>query len=246
MISFKSRNQAIRQADRITRFTNSVYPHVSESKIKKSVEHQQAIKYPDDICYKLGNFKLKKSMELDNLRYKHGQGIDLFRDIINMLKQHKIGNCYESAVIAQIIGKINGINNIYPSKIFFNKNKSGYQTQLDHVVAIITDKPFKPEGYYNFRNKDAIIVDPWLGVTEYVGDYINKLRTNFVNIFPAIPDSKISFKILKNITNTLEEFKKERKYVFKPDFSFKLHTDELLSLQDAESLKKEFPELIIK
>ena len=246
MISFKSRNHAIRQADRITRFANSVYPHVSESKIKKSVEHQQAIKYPDNICYKLGNFKLKKSMELDNLRYKHGQGIDLFRDIINMLKQHKIGNCYESAVVAQIIGKINGINNIYPAKIFFNKNNSKYQTQLDHVVAIITDKSFQPEGYYNFKNNDAIIVDPWLGITEYAGDYINKLRTSFVNIFPAIPDSKYLFKSLRNITNTLEEFNQKRKNMFKPDFSFKLHTDELLSLQDAETLKKEYPELIFK
>ena len=246
MISFKSRNEAIRKADRITRAVNSIYPHISESKIKKSVEHQQAKRFPDNICYKLGNFKLKKSIELDNLRYKQGEGIDLFRDIINMLKQKKIGNCYESAVVAQIIGKIHGINNIYPSKIFFNKNRSGHQMQLDHVVAIITDKSFKPDGYYSFKNKDAIIVDPWLGVTEYVGDYINKLRTSFVNIFPAIPDSKISYKILKSITNTLEGFRNERKYVFKPDFSFKLHTNELLSLEDTETLKKEYPELILK
>ena len=246
MISFKSRNQAIRDADRITRAVNSVYPHISESRIKKSVEHQQALKYPENICFKLGNFKLKKSIKLDNLRYECGQGIDLFRSIINMLKQHKIGNCYESAVVAQIIGKINGISNIYPAKIFFNKNKSGFQTQLDHVVAIITDKSFKPERYYNFKNNDAIIVDPWLGVTEYVGDYVNKLRTNFANTFSGLSDLKYTFKFLKSTTHNIEEFKEVRKCMFKPDFSFKLHTDELLSLEDAEVLKKEFPELILK
>ncbi len=246
MITFQSRNKAIRDADRITRAVNSIYPHISESKIKKSVEHQQAIKYPDNICYKLGNFRLKKSMKLDNLRYKQGDGTDLFRDIINMLKQHKIGNCYESAVVAQIIGKVNGINNIYPAKIFYNKEKSGYQTQLDHVVAIITDKSFEPKGYYNFKNKDAIIVDPWLGVTEYAGDYINKLRTDFANIFSGISDLKYTFKFLKSITHNIEEFKEKRKYMFKPDFTFKLHTEELLSVQDAEILKKEYPELILK
>ena len=246
MISFKSRNEAIRNADRITRAVNTIYPHISESKIRKSVEHQQAIKYPSNICYKLGDFKLKKSLMIDNLRFKHRGGTDLFRDIINMLKEHKIGNCYESAVVAEIIGKINGIKNIYPAKIYFNKNKSGYQMQLDHVVAIITDKSFKPEGYYNFKNNDAIIVDPWLGVTEFAGDYINKLRTNFANIFPGIPDLKDTYKFLKSITHNVEEFKTERKHMFKPDFTFKLHTDELLSVKDAESLKKEYPELILK
>ncbi len=246
MISFKSRNEAIRKADRITRAVNSIYPHISESRISNSVKHQQAIKYPKDICVKLGNFKLNKSLMIDNLRFKHGKGIDLFRDIINMLKEHKIGNCYESAVVAQIIGKINGIENIFPAKIFFNKNSSGYQQQLDHVVAIITDKSFKPEGYYNFKNKDAIIVDPWLGVTEYAGDYINKLRTNFADIFPGIPDLKYTFNLLKSISHNVEEFKTKRKNTFKPDFSFKLHTDELLSAKDAESLKKEYPELILK
>ena len=246
MISFQSRNSAIRQADRITRSVNSIYPHISESKTKKMAEHQQFLNYPDKICYKLGNLKLKNSIKIDTLRYKHREGIDLFRDIIDMLKNHKIGNCYESAVVAEIIGKINGIKNIYPSKIFFNKNSSGYQTQLDHVVAIITDNSFMPDRYYSFKNKDAIIIDPWLGITEFAGDYINKLRTNFVNIFSGIPDYKDTSKFLKRTTNNIEEFKKTQKYMFKPDFSFKLHVNEVLSIEDANTLKNEYPELVIK
>ena len=107
MISFKSRNEAIRKADRITRAVNSIYPHISESRSKKKINHFQAIHYPNDICYKFGNLGWRNSLKLDTLRYRSGNGIDLFKNIIDMLKNKKIGNCYEDSVLAQIIGKIN-------------------------------------------------------------------------------------------------------------------------------------------
>jgi len=246
MISFKSRCEAIRKADRITRKVNSIYPHISESRNRINIKHFQEKYYPLPICYKLSNLNLKNSNKLDSLRYRNGEGIDSFRNIIDMLKNNKIGNCYEESILAQIIGKINGIENIYPSKIFFNRNSSGHQVQLDHVVAIITDKPFNKGSYYNFKNKDAIVVDPWLNITDYVGDYICKLRTNFVNIFPNIPDMKYTINNLPKITKNIKEFNIERKKIFKPDFSFKLHTDDLLSSEDTITLRKEYPELIIK
>ena len=134
MITFKSRCESIRKAERITRAAKSVYPHISESKSRKAINHFLDINYPDPICYKFSKLKFSNSTKLDNLRYRGGMGIDLFRNIIDMLKDKKIGNCYEEAVLAQIIGRINGIKNIYTSKIYFNKNSSGYQTTWSNCV----------------------------------------------------------------------------------------------------------------
>ena len=246
MISFKSRDQAIRQADRLTRLAASVYPHVSESKSRMNIRHFQEKHYPLPICYRFGNLNVKNSNKLDALRYRSGDGIDLFRNIIDTLKNHKIGNCYEESVLAQIIGKINGIKNIYPSKIYFNRNSSGCQMQLDHAVAIITDKPFEKGYKYDFRHKDAVIIDPWLGITEYAGDYIRRLKTNFIELFPTIPDFKYTLQNLAKYSENIDRFRKERKKIFKPDFSFMLHQEEVLSDEYTKILKEEYPELIIK
>ena len=246
MISFKSRNIAIRQAGRITERVNSVYPHISESRINLKINHFQSIKYPDPICNKLGKLKLKNSTKIDNLRYRSGEGIDLFRNIIDMLKNKQIGNCYEEAILAQIIGKINGVKNIYPSKIYFNKNSSGEQMQLDHVVAIITEKPFDKGYKYDFKNKDAIVIDSWLGITEFVGDYIRRIKTDFIEMFPSIPDVKYSLRNLARYTKDINQFKQGRKAIFKPKFSFMPHNNEFLPDEYIKTLKNEYPELILK
>lgn len=243
MISFKSRNQAIKNADKITRLAHSVYPHISESRIRTSVGHQLLVSKSEKNGYKLSNMVLKNSTKIDTLRYKSGEGIDLFRNILDMLKTHKIGNCYENAVLAEIIGKINGIKNIYPVKIYFNRNSSGAKTQLDHVVTIITDINLNKNVKYDLTNKSAIVLDPWLGITEYVSEYVNKLRNDFEKIFSKIPDDSISIRKILLTAKNPKEFHEAKKKVFKPDFSFMLHDDELLSQKDAEILKQEYPEL---
>ncbi len=246
MISFKSRNQAIKNADRITRSVSSIYPHISGSRSGIKIRHFQQIHYPLPIYYRFGNLNLKNSNKLNSLRYRSGEGIDLFRNIIDTLKNHKIGNCYEESVLAQIIGKINGIQNIYTSKIYFNRNSSDCQMQLDHAVAIITDKPFVKDRKYDFKHKDAVIIDPWLGITEYAGDYIRRIKTNFINLFPNIPDFTYTLNYLAKYSQNINQFHKERKKIFKPDFSFMLHEEEVLSDEYTKILKKEYPELNFK
>lgn len=246
MINFKSKNIAIKNADRITRAANSIYPHISESKNRKKISHFQTINFPNEICYKLSNLGWKNTVKIDKLRYRSGEGIDLFRNIIDMLKNNRIGNCYEESILAQIIGKINGINNIYPSKIFFNRNSSGCQSQLDHVVAIITDKPFKNGYKYNLKKKDAIVIDTWLGITEYIGDYIRRIKTDFIELFPGIPDYEYSRKNIVRMSDNIDQFKQKRKKIFKPDFSFMLHDEGVITDEYVKKLKEEYPELILK
>ena len=247
MISFKSRQLPIRQADRITRSVNSIYPHISESKTRYFIS-KQIQKNDNDLKqgYKLSNLMLKNSNKIDSLRYKGGFGIDSFKNIISMLKEHKIGNCFEASILAQIIGKINGQKNIYPAKMYLTRNSSGATMQLDHIISIITEKPFDKNAQYKFKDKDAIVIDPWLGVTDYAGNYFKRLRTEFAKMFSMIPDNNFSVKRLALDSKNINEFKQKQKEMFKPDFYLKLYDDELVSESDTEVLKKEFPELIIK
>ncbi len=246
MINFRSKNSAIRQADRITRTVNSVYPHISESKSKLNIDKFISKNTENEKRnYTLSKLKLKNSMKLDNLRNRGGYGFEQFRIIIENLKKHKIGNCYEESVLAQIIGKINGIKNIYPASVYYTKSPFEKSIKFYHAVAIITDKPFAKDYKYQFKNKDAIIVDPWLGITEFAREYFNRLITQFAKEFPnKISDNTNLLKCISRDSKSIEEFNTKRRQCFKPEFFLTLHDDEVLSEADAEKLKQEFPELI--
>jgi len=247
MINFRSRNEALRQADKITRKAASVYPHISESKVEIAVDKLLQNNYDNNnTMYKLCNIKLKKSLEIDNLRNSAESGFAYYTHLIKWLKNNKLGNCYEESILAQMIGKINGIKNIYAARIFFNRNSSGAEMRLSHVISVITDKPFNKDAKYKFKNKEAIIIDPWLGITEFAGEYFNKLRNDFGHIFTLIASNESSIPLSVSKTKSLKEYNKIRKANFKSDFSLKLVEDNIESDSYIIQLKKMFPELIIK
>lgn len=246
MISFRSRNLAIRQADRITRGVKSIYPHVSESKKQVFINHKLKEKFDDlKLRYKLCDIKLRNGLQIENLRSTAGTGADYYRNVIQWFKNKKRLNCHEESILAQIIGKINGIKNIYTARIFINKNSSCPEQRLGHIVAVITDIVFEKDKKYKFKNNEAIILDPWLGITEYAGEYFSKLRNEFGHIFPHLISNEKP--IPKDITSTksIKEYNKIRKENFKSDFSLKLVDENLDSEEYVLELKKEHPELIL-
>ena len=248
MISFKSRNPLITNTDRITRAANSVYPHVSQSKVAGSIEKQllcmdnQAL-----MTRRLQDLQIKNSVILNTLRFKMTSGMELLRNIIAALKNNHIGNCYEDARLAEIIAKINGQMNVYPMKIFLNRNRSGFDMKLEHVVSVLTDKTIEPNYKYVLKNKDAIILDPWLGITEFAGTYNEKLKNGYGHNFDYMPDSSFAMNMLAKTSKNLNDFKAKRKQeCFNPLIKFFLHEDPAVTAEQAELLKNEYPELVLK
>lgn len=95
-----------------------------------------------------------------------------------------LGNCAEEAKLAELIGKISGIKNIYSGSIFAGKGFA------KHDVAFITDKEIKENKKYQFKNKEALIIDPWLGITEFAGNYFKTIKTNFSKLLDIRGNSK--------------------------------------------------------
>lgn len=178
MITFTSRQKDIRNADLITRKAHSVYPHISESrvsaiiskdKVKELFWGQMSMEY----ALKFAGERLKMECDEKNL-YAH---------VIEALK-NGLGNCAEEAKLAELIGKINGIKNIYSGSIFAGKGFA------KHDVAFITNEEIKPNKKYKFKKKDALIIDPWLGITEFAGNYFKIIKTNFAKLLEIRGNSK--------------------------------------------------------
>ena len=141
----------------------------------------------------------------------------LYRNIVEALKTAKIGNCYDEAKLAEIIGKVNGQKNIYSGKIFCNNDKMAF-----HEVAIITDNEVLPNKKCELKDRNTVVLDPWLNTTEFAEQYLVNLKSGFKKFFPDLKRKrKINLK-------------------FEPDFTRPLTGGVI------RTLKSNYPELIIK
>ena len=171
----------------------------------------------------------------------------MLKNVINILKNKRTGNCYETARLAEIIGKISGQENIYPMKIFVSKNKSGLLLPLDHVVAVISKKKIEPNKRYEFNGNEAIIIDPWLGVTDFCNNYLSKLKNDYAHLFMNMSDNEFSMRFLAKTSKNLAEFKQNKpEKVYNPTVKFLLHEDGAVKPEEISILNKEYPELLIK
>lgn len=103
-----------------------------------------------------------------------------FKQLLN----RKLGNCEENAVAAAAILKMNGVKNASIATL------SHEQAYIDHVVAVFNKDGSQFTG--KIINNKTIVVDPWLGVTDYANNYFAQNRT-LLSQFMYIPsEGKIS------------------------------------------------------
>lgn len=216
MISFEARNHVLKKPDMIARKAHTIYPHLSTSRVRGIINKDYSKQT------RIEKAMMKISRKLIDMRNKMADKISELPIVIKSMKEGKVGNCYEEARLAEIIGRINGEKNIYSGRIFFGSPDSK-EKPLDHVVAFITSKNVEPKNMLTLKNKEGIIIDPWLGIADFAGEYFNKLKTIFKPQFERIPNktSEIGFRI-------------------EPNF------EEFVGEGSVEELKVNFPELIIK
>ena len=234
MITFESRQKVIRNADLITRKAHSLYPHVSESRIVSMIGEDKV----KDLFW--GNMSLRYALKFAAQRYN--MEIDeknLYRYVLESL-QGGLGNCSEEAKLAELIARINGQKNVYSGKIFAGKGFA------KHEVAFITDKEIKPDKKYHFKNKDALIIDPWLGVTDFAGRYFKSLTKQYAKLLQIRGNAKPSLQAdfsAKLTPKKLGDLKKGHPELIIRNYrpiSFKGHSDALRYAQRTKFINKIF------
>lgn len=184
-IPFKSRNKIIRYADDIVRRVNVCYPRISSTRIEC---YNNISKFPNiepKLIQKIENsVRSLKSKLFD----EENTFFDNIKAFIFPVKRYKVGNCGESAQLASIIAKINGLKDCQIVQLMNDKGED-----LDHVVLLVNDKK-------------SYIIDSWLGFADYVHNALNKYKNEYRHIL-NIEDSE-SVILSSDIDNVYNDFLK--------------------------------------
>jgi len=245
MITFEARQKPLQYAGIIERKAHNIYPHISCSKLDKRYIHAYSEhKFPVDV---LDRIYEKVIVKLRELRAGLRNTDVFYTDLIYGLQEKKVGNCFEEAVLAELIGKLNGQKNIYVGNIFVKKENVENKRKIDHCVAFITDKKIQPKEEYSFKNKEAIIIDPWLGITDYADKYFTQLKNHFRKYFDELPNQDFLEYLIGSESKNSEEFRQGRKNSCQ-DLKFNIELAHNLNLNTSKQkvYKSFFPELVIK
>ncbi len=161
-VSFTSSAQ-IRFADNIARRVNNAYPRVSASKFEamRNVKsfHNSIFRLNEDLNwmrYKFSNFA----------SHNRGDFVAQWKYLADNIKLQKKGNCQESANLAEIAARVNGINDcqVAEVKLLTADNKT---FPLDHAVLLVNDE------------KRPYIIDAWLGFADSIPNAFKRFQSEF-------------------------------------------------------------------
>jgi hypothetical protein len=189
--SFQARCPQIREAQNVCHIISSGYAHVSDTRIRPALYNLMAKDNVSDA------FKNKYLIWLRRFIDQMQEIRDTFQGslkgmmpskprpmkVFQQLKLYHRGNCFENAVAAEAILKLNGV----PNACCATLNKGN--TSLDHIVCIFNRDGSIFDG--KIKNNQTIIVDPWIGKA----DFANKM-----------------FKYYENNCKTLLNFKNDEKF----------------------------------
>ena len=158
--------QSLKSAEIIQRRAKNTYQHFSPYLFEQRLNDESS-KNLRIILKKIKNSLMEFR---DNIYKSQNPQKLLIEDLKN---GQKLANGGEEVELAAIIGKMNGQKNIYTGRI----------DGLDHAVTFITNKIVKNGQKQTLANKDAIIIDPQLGITDYAGNYFMKLKDKMGNSY---------------------------------------------------------------
>lgn len=160
--SFSSRNKTIRKADDIIRLANKNFARRSPSLTLSSIKTKELPPSPyRKLWGTLGAMRKEKERKYESSKTFS----DRVKALIDPIRKYKIGNCGESADLALIAAKANGIQNCLRARLVTPSGE-----EYDHAIVFVQDK--KP-----------YILDAWLGFADYVPNAMERYRKEFRHLF---------------------------------------------------------------
>lgn len=198
--NFESKIPYKRQYFGFIKKINMLFMHPEKKKLYKQV--QKIYDLIDKLCYSrsIAGFPFGNRIKAS----------------LDMLQNFKIGNCGEEADIAEMILKINGINNAVKVNLSTDKKL------IDHAACLFNSDGSEFKGIIN---NSTIIVDPWFGKADYAKNMIVHYKANG-NILGILPKDKIKFSThQKDFISKNEIEKLQKRY---PELVFSNHTNRKL------------------
>lgn len=163
--NFAARNAEIRFADDIARKINKEFPRLSPSKVEdfNNIRSNYAffLEMLDKLRVKLFEMRSKKYQSINNAESLS----QVLSAITTSVKDYKIGNCGESAQLAEIAARANGINDCSCAFAFGNGWLGAFE--FDHTVLMVKN------------NNKPYIIDAWLGFADYLPEAIKRYQKDF-------------------------------------------------------------------
>ncbi len=159
-----SRKQIKNEAEKVCRIINSEFPVISATKISEFDNTRNNPKF------KLFTQEIQKRIT-DKVRdpmwpYRgDGQELELFKILIEKVKEFRVANCGDLSKLCKLICNINNIPTRKAEMIF---SQDGIlKGRIDHAIQILpfTDEQLKFAPLSKL--KDVLIIDPWLGFAEF-------------------------------------------------------------------------------
>ncbi len=157
--NFTSRNATIRKADDIVRTINRKYTGFSPSMHVDYLNREQFCRLDMELNTKLATLRDICSIGSE-LPWEHNNQI--IRILPASIKTFKIRNCGESADLACLGAKVNGINDFY--KCALMSNEAG---DLDHAIVVVEN------------NGNPYIMDAWLGFADYIDKAMERYTSEY-------------------------------------------------------------------
>lgn len=244
MITFEGRQQLFKNADMIERKARVTYPHISGSKLDFRYHEAHHV---TKLAFKpLPEFIQNIALEINKMRHRLSSSLYYHVDLVKEIKNTKVGNCFEDAMLTELIGHINGQSNIHMGNIFVKKQNSRGQKNIGHSVAFITDKNISIDGDYILKNKEAVIIDPWLNIVDFAGNYFTKIRNQYKNYFENLPNQDFLEYLIGADSKNVKEFREYKKNSCQHlTFSIKPAHSILWYKEREDYYKSLLPELVI-
>ena len=191
--TFNARNSTIRFADDIVRKVNKEYPRVSVTKLESLNNSKKFSLLLNELWEATANMRgLIRGSYTNSMTFANE-----IRAFLLPIKFTRLGNCKESAQLAFIAAKANGIKNC---KMAYLESPDGFD--YDHAVVLV-------------KGKKPYVIDAWLGFADYIPKAIERYQKEFRNCFDfdnAKTEKmlvKEDFGLLQNFLNSKTSSKKE-------------------------------------
>lgn len=197
--AFTSRKAEIKVLDKVCRDVCREFPVHSPTRMNNytaSTKHPNAyniLGFLDDMVTDLRGF----------VRFTVDDKKKLLMTELKNTKKYKIGNCNELADAGYIACQINGYKNAVPVNVYAFNTKTKNFRKIDHTAVGINFKKElkdKPSGFNAIifcDDREAIIMDPWCGFTDYANNASVKYKSHIEFGKNLKPEEKICYIPLK-------------------------------------------------